>query len=90
MAITDPRIGWVSSAPKESQAARKYGLGSMGLPIAMNLQRHLSRTAQTNLTYYNRTIASGKPLQDLGASPAINLLELVDKCDVIFTMVRIL
>ncbi|CEL01198.1 hypothetical protein ASPCAL00786 [Aspergillus calidoustus] len=52
----------------------------------MNLQRHLSRTAQTNLTYYNRTIASGKPLQDLGASPAINLLELVDKCDVIFTM----
>jgi hypothetical protein len=62
----------------------------MGLPMAMNLQRHLSKTAQTNLTYYNRTIASGKPLQDLGAMAATNLLELVDKCNVIFTMVRIL
>ncbi|KAJ0421738.1 hypothetical protein BJY00DRAFT_311754 [Aspergillus carlsbadensis] len=73
MAITAPRIGW-------------YGLGSMGLPMATNLQRHLSKTAQTDLIYYNRTIASGKPLQDLGAIPATNLLELVDKCDVIFTM----
>ncbi|KAL3447301.1 hypothetical protein BJX65DRAFT_93953 [Aspergillus insuetus] len=73
MAIKDSRIGW-------------YGLGSMGLPMAMNLQRQFSKTAQTNLTYYNRTIASGKPLQDLGAIPATNLLELVDKCNVIFTM----
>ncbi|KAL3467057.1 hypothetical protein BJX64DRAFT_274109 [Aspergillus heterothallicus] len=77
MAIKEPRIGWVKS---------RYGLGSMGLPMATNLQKHLLRTAQHSLTYYNRTIASGEPLQKLGANPATNLPELVVKCDVALTM----
>ncbi|KAL4965659.1 NAD(P)-dependent oxidoreductase [Aspergillus stella-maris] len=70
---TTPRIGW-------------YGLGSMGLPMAMNLQRHLVKTQEPNLTYYNRTISTGEPLNELGATPAASLTDLVEKCDVIFTM----
>ncbi|KAL2834275.1 NAD binding domain of 6-phosphogluconate dehydrogenase-domain-containing protein [Aspergillus cavernicola] len=71
--MTTPRIGW-------------YGLGSMGLPMATNLQRYLSNTQQPSLTYYNRTISSGDALQELGAIPATSLPDLVTKCDVIFTM----
>ncbi|KAL4943231.1 hypothetical protein BDV06DRAFT_221473 [Aspergillus oleicola] len=70
---TTPRIGW-------------YGLGSMGLPMAMNLQRHLLKIGEHNLTYYNRTISAGEPLNELGATPAASLIDLVAKCDVIFTM----
>ncbi|KAL4880750.1 hypothetical protein BJY04DRAFT_190749 [Aspergillus karnatakaensis] len=70
---TSPRIGW-------------YGLGSMGLPMATNLQRHLAKTQEPGLTYYNRTISSGDSLKELGATPATDLIDLVSKCDIIFTM----
>ncbi|RDW90640.1 NAD(P)-dependent oxidoreductase [Aspergillus mulundensis] len=71
---TTPRIGW-------------YGLGSMGLPMATNLQRHLTKNPEEhNLTYYNRTLSAGDSLKELGATPAESLLDLVEKCDVIFTM----
>ncbi|KAL3475774.1 hypothetical protein BJX99DRAFT_247266 [Aspergillus californicus] len=68
-----PRIGW-------------YGLGSMGLPMAINLQKHLARTQQPGLTYYNRTIAAGDSLKDLGATAAKTLTDLVAQCGVVFTM----
>ncbi|KAL4735370.1 hypothetical protein BDV11DRAFT_212025 [Aspergillus similis] len=71
---TTPRIGW-------------YGLGSMGLPMATNLQRYLAKSPdEQNLTYFNRTLSAGDPLRELGATPAASLLDLVKKCDVIFTM----
>jgi 3-hydroxyisobutyrate dehydrogenase-like beta-hydroxyacid dehydrogenase len=66
----------------------KYGLGSMGLPMAMNLQRYLFNTQEPSLTYYNRTISAGGPLNELGAVAATSLSDLVEKCDIIFTMVR--
>ncbi|KAL5343890.1 hypothetical protein BJX70DRAFT_352001 [Aspergillus crustosus] len=67
------RIGW-------------YGLGSMGLSMAANLQRHLVKSQEPGLTYYNRTISSGDSLKGLGATPAASLEDLVSNCDVIFTM----
>ncbi|KAL2856632.1 hypothetical protein BJY01DRAFT_203173 [Aspergillus pseudoustus] len=71
--MADLRIGW-------------YGLGSMGLPMATNLQRHLFKNAQPSLTYYNPTMTSGQPLKKLGAIPATSLRELLVECDMIFTM----
>lgn len=59
----------------------------MGLPMAMNLQRYLFNTLEPSLTYYNRTISAGEPLDELGAVAATSLLDLVKKCDIIFTMV---
>ncbi|KAL4750342.1 hypothetical protein BDW72DRAFT_203980 [Aspergillus terricola var. indicus] len=81
---TAPRIGWASLHSKNNL----YGLGSMGLPMATNLQRYLARSPdEQNLTYFNRTLSAGDPLRELGATPAASLLDLVKKCDVIFTMV---
>ncbi|KAL4947999.1 hypothetical protein BDW69DRAFT_199213 [Aspergillus filifer] len=37
----------------------------------------------------NRTISAGEPLNELGATPAASLIDLVEKCDVIFTMIII-
>ncbi|SPJ75282.1 related to gamma hydroxybutyrate dehydrogenase [Fusarium torulosum] len=69
--MASPQIGWI-------------GLGSMGLPMASNLQKHLSSKNASNLIYYNRTITRGDPLKDLGAQPASTAKELVTKSDIIF------
>ncbi|KAL3439675.1 hypothetical protein BDV09DRAFT_201759 [Aspergillus tetrazonus] len=72
--VTAPRIGW-------------YGPGSMGLPMAADLQRYLAKSPdEQNLTYFNRTLSAGDPFRELGAIPAASLLDLVKKCDAIFTM----
>ncbi|OGM48580.1 NAD binding domain of 6-phosphogluconate dehydrogenase [Aspergillus bombycis] len=69
------RIGW-------------YGLGSMGLAMATNLQRHLATKNAMNLIYSNRTMARGDPLKTLGATPETSFAKLVAQCGIIFTMVR--
>ncbi|KNG83292.1 3-hydroxyisobutyrate dehydrogenase [Aspergillus nomiae NRRL 13137] len=68
------RIGW-------------YGLGSMGLAMASNLQRHLATKNAMNLIYSNRTMARGDPLKTLGATPETSFAKLVGQCGIIFTMV---
>ncbi|KAF5677369.1 gamma hydroxybutyrate dehydrogenase [Fusarium heterosporum] len=65
------QIGWI-------------GLGSMGLAMAINLQRHLSSTNGSSLIYFNRTITRGDPLKDIGAQPAITAKDLVTKSDIVF------
>lgn len=67
----------------------QYGLGSMGKPMAENLQKYLAKNDQS-LIFNNRTMASGDNLKSLGASPASSFGELVQKSDVVFTMVCIL
>ncbi|PYH99662.1 NAD(P)-binding protein [Aspergillus ellipticus CBS 707.79] len=69
-----PRIGW-------------YGLGSMGLAMANNLQKHLVRKATPPLLYANRTMARGDALKALGGTPESSFPDLVAKCGIIFTMV---
>ncbi|KAI9369199.1 NAD binding domain of 6-phosphogluconate dehydrogenase-domain-containing protein [Aspergillus egyptiacus] len=69
------RIGW-------------YGLGSMGLAMASNLQKHLaSKSAMGSLLYSNRTMSRGETLKALGAKPETNFSNLVTQCGIIFTMV---
>ncbi|KAF4770122.1 hypothetical protein N7455_006445 [Penicillium solitum] len=69
-----PQIGW-------------YGLGSMGLAMASNLQRHLAAKKAISLIYSNRTMSRGSPLQALGAIPEPNFEKVVSQCGIIFTMV---
>ncbi|KAL2821247.1 NAD binding domain of 6-phosphogluconate dehydrogenase-domain-containing protein [Aspergillus cavernicola] len=69
------RVGW-------------YGLGSMGLAMATNLQKHMATKVTVNsLLYSNRTMTRGDPLKALGATPETNFSKLVAQCGVIFTMV---
>ncbi|PYI06855.1 NAD(P)-binding protein [Aspergillus sclerotiicarbonarius CBS 121057] len=68
------RIGW-------------YGLGSMGLAMATNLQKHLVRKTAPSLIYSNRTMARGDALKALGGTPETSFSKLVAQCGVIFTMV---
>lgn len=74
MTAVKTQIGW-------------YGLGSMGRPMAENLQKHLTKTAEPALIYYNRTMSSGATLTSLGAMPAESFTDLVKESDIIFTMV---
>ncbi|CAG8027905.1 unnamed protein product [Penicillium nalgiovense] len=69
-----PQIGW-------------YGLGSMGLAMASNLQRHLATKKTLGLMYSNRTMSRGSPLQALGAIAEPNFEKVVSQCGIIFTMV---
>ncbi|KAJ5628055.1 hypothetical protein N7490_010283 [Penicillium lividum] len=64
-----------------------YGLGSMGLAMASNLQRHLVAKKSLNLLYTNRTMSRGTPLQALGATAEPSFEKLVSRCGIIFTMV---
>ncbi|KAH7414466.1 hypothetical protein DE146DRAFT_731913 [Phaeosphaeria sp. MPI-PUGE-AT-0046c] len=68
---TPLRLGWI-------------GLGSMGLAMALNMQKHLKEQDLPALQYWNRTIARGEPLQDLGGVPGQTPDEIVQNCDVIF------
>lgn len=56
----------------------------MGLPMAKNLQAHLTRTGAPNLQYWNRTISRGEPLQAQGGVPSPSIKDLVTKTDIIF------
>ncbi|KAL4806678.1 NAD binding domain of 6-phosphogluconate dehydrogenase-domain-containing protein [Aspergillus unguis] len=70
------RIGW-------------YGLGSMGLAMATNLQKHLATKSSplNSLIYNNRTMSRGDPLKALGATSETSFSKLVAQCGIIFTMV---
>ncbi|KAB2573266.1 2-hydroxy-3-oxopropionate reductase [Lasiodiplodia theobromae] len=74
MAIQEARIGW-------------YGLGSMGLGMALNLARHLKTVGAPALRYSNRTLEKGKPLEAAGALPEQDYASVVKGSDIIFTMI---
>ncbi|KAF5704634.1 gamma hydroxybutyrate dehydrogenase [Fusarium mundagurra] len=56
------------------------GLGTMGTPMAFNLRR------QFPVTVWNRNVAKCTPLVEAGAKAAKTPSEVVEKSDVIFTM----
>ncbi|KAM4062387.1 NAD binding domain of 6-phosphogluconate dehydrogenase [Hirsutella rhossiliensis] len=60
-----PRVGWI-------------GLGSMGQAMALNLQKHMSKTGAPNIRYYNRTVSRGIPLQEIGGVGDAALEDTVD------------
>ncbi|KAJ0357986.1 hypothetical protein COL922a_014629, partial [Colletotrichum nupharicola] len=63
-----------------------FGLGSMGLGMALNLQKHLQAQGGRSLRYSNRSLAKGQSLEDAGAISEKDFESLVQGCDVIFTM----
>lgn len=58
------------------------GLGNMGTPMAMNLIK-----AGLNVTVFNRTNARMKNLITAGATGAVTPANLMEKCDVVISMV---
>lgn len=68
------RVGWI-------------GLGSMGLAMALNMQKHLKATVQPNLHYWNRTISKGDKLKDIGGEPCTCAVNVAWKCGVMFISV---
>jgi len=58
------------------------GLGNMGIPMASNLL-----AAGFDLYVWNRTPDKAAPLLALGAKQSATLAQLVDECDILFTMV---
>lgn len=65
----------------------QYGLGSMGLAMATNLQRHLVTKKAPGMIYSNRTMARGNPLQALGGTSETSFEKVVGQCGIIFTMI---
>ncbi|KAF1840800.1 6-phosphogluconate dehydrogenase-like protein NAD-binding protein [Cucurbitaria berberidis CBS 394.84] len=68
------RLGWI-------------GLGSMGLAMAINIQKYLEEKTLPPLKYWNRTLSRGDVLREKGAVPGQSIAELVQSCDVIFISV---
>lgn len=64
------------------------GLGSMGLAMAINIQKHLQRNNLPALHYTNRTLSRGDPLKEIGGIPFQSIRELVQASDVVFISVR--
>lgn len=52
--------------------------------MAVNLQKHLSRSGALSLRYHNRTMSRGEPLQAVGGVPCDSVGDLVSESDVIF------
>jgi 3-hydroxyisobutyrate dehydrogenase-like beta-hydroxyacid dehydrogenase len=74
-ALGSPQLGWI-------------GLGSMGLAMAINIQKHLTSKSLPALQYWNRTISRGDPLKQIGGIPCEAPEELVANCDIVFISVR--
>ncbi|KAK2599059.1 hypothetical protein QQS21_005465 [Conoideocrella luteorostrata] len=64
-----------------------FGLGSMGLGMALNLQKHFSACGLPPLLYSNRTLSRGDPLRDAGAIPEEHFEMVLKKSTIIFTMI---
>ncbi|KAK0113512.1 hypothetical protein ONS95_013768 [Cadophora gregata] len=71
---TQPVLGWI-------------GLGSMGLNMAKNLQKHLTASVAPPLNFTNRTLSRGVSLVELGGIPCATIAELVSKADIIFSSI---
>lgn len=61
----------------------------MGLGMALNLQKHLRNKGSPPLRYSNRSLSKGQPLKDTGAIPEDDFESVVQKSDIIFTMVHV-
>jgi hypothetical protein len=78
MSAQEPRrLGWI-------------GLGSMGLAMATNIQKHLTQHNLPPLKYWNRTLSRGDILKDEGGTPCAGIADLVQNSDVIFISVSCL
>lgn len=65
------------------------GLGSMGIGMAKNLQKHLKTIDGPALCFTNRTMSRGAPLEELGGVPYKSVAEVIQKSDIIFSSVAL-
>jgi 3-hydroxyisobutyrate dehydrogenase-like beta-hydroxyacid dehydrogenase len=72
--MAQPQVGWI-------------GLGSMGIGMAKNLQKHLTATSSPPLIFTNRTLSRGDSLKDIGGIPITTVTEVARKSDIIFSCV---
>ncbi|OBR04187.1 6-phosphogluconate dehydrogenase family protein [Colletotrichum higginsianum IMI 349063] len=56
----------------------------MGIGMATNLQKHLSKLGAPNLQYHNRTMSRGDPLAEIGGVARPEVEDLVSTTDIIF------
>ena len=63
------------------------GLGSMGLAMAVNIQKHLKAIGAPNLHYWNRTISKGQELAELGGVACENVADVPRNCAITFISV---
>ena len=63
------------------------GLGSMGLSMAFNIQKHLKANRMPDLAYWNRTLSKGKTLREIGGGACKNAGDLAADCGIIFISV---
>ncbi|KZM21231.1 uncharacterized protein EKO05_0001417 [Ascochyta rabiei] len=63
------------------------GLGSMGLAMALNIQKNLQANSQPSLKYWNRTLSKGDPLKKITGEPSPSVGDLASSCGVIFICV---
>ncbi|KAF5004603.1 hypothetical protein FDECE_8933 [Fusarium decemcellulare] len=64
-----------------------YGLGSMGIGMALRLQAHLSAKGLPPLHFSNRTLARGDALKNEGAIQEETFEDVIAKSTIIFTMI---
>ncbi|KAL2839604.1 3-hydroxyisobutyrate dehydrogenase [Aspergillus pseudoustus] len=73
-AVNQPKIGWI-------------GLGSMGLAMALNLQKHLTSNTAPPLRIYNRTASRAQSLVENGSVQRPSIPDLIADVDICFTSV---
>ncbi|CAG8678930.1 4010_t:CDS:2, partial [Scutellospora calospora] len=61
------------------------GLGAMGLPMAINLQKYLSSNSFAPLVVYNRTFSKTHAVKEIGAIAATSLKQVIEYANIIFT-----
>ncbi|KAH0424884.1 hypothetical protein CcaCcLH18_11311 [Colletotrichum camelliae] len=71
----------------ETESFGWYGLGSMGIGMALNLHNHLAANGLPPLRYSNRTLSRGDALREVGGLPERDFETLVLKSTIIFTMI---
>ncbi|KAH6685985.1 6-phosphogluconate dehydrogenase family protein [Plectosphaerella plurivora] len=64
-----------------------FGLGSMGIGMAFNVQKHLQYQRLPPLHYSNRTLSRGEPLQAAGAIQEGTFEDVLRVADIVFTMI---
>jgi len=69
------RLGWI-------------GLGSMGIEMARNIQKHIANSAGSPpLKVYNRTASRCDGVVELGGVACQSVAQVVEGCDVVFLSV---
>jgi 3-hydroxyisobutyrate dehydrogenase-like beta-hydroxyacid dehydrogenase len=65
-----------------------YADDPLGLAMAANIQKYLTKEGYPPLIVYNRTVSRADSLKELGVVVAHSIEEAVPKADIVFTTVR--